>query len=73
MYINNIPRKFLDVFVIVYLDDIIVYSKTKKDHIQYVKQVFQTMKDAKLQIHFRKTIFQAQKIHFLGYIITDKK
>ena len=33
VYINNVLRKFLDVFVVVYLDDIVVYSKTKEDHI----------------------------------------
>ena len=73
MYINNILRKFLDVFVVVYLNDIIVYSKTKKDHIQYVRQVLQTIKDIKLQIYSGKTIFHVQRIHFLGYIIMDKK
>ena len=72
VYINNVLRKFLDVFIVVYLDDIVVYSKTKENHIQHVKQVFQTMKDAKLQIHPGKTIFHTQKIHFLGYIIMDK-
>ena len=72
-YINNVLRKFLDILVVVYLDDIIVYSKTKEDHIQHVRQVFQTIKNAKLQIHLGKTIFHAQRIHFLEYIITDKK
>ena len=70
-YINNVLRKFLDVFVVVYLDDIVVYSKTKEDHIRHVRQVFQTMKNAKLQIHPGKTIFHAQRIYFLEYIITD--
>ena len=36
-YINNILRKFLDVFVLVYLDNIVVYSKTKKIHIQHIR------------------------------------
>ena len=48
MYINNMLRKFLNIFVVVYFDDIVVYSKTKEDHIQHVRQVFQRMKDAKL-------------------------
>ena len=39
-YINNVLRKFLNVFVIVYLDNIVVYSKIKKDHIWDVRQVF---------------------------------
>ena len=45
-YISNMLCKFLDVFIVVYLDNIVVYSKTKKDHIWHVRQVFQTIKDA---------------------------
>ena len=71
-YINNVLCQFLDVFVVVYLDNIVVYSKTKEDHIRHVRQVFQTMKDAKLRIYTGKTVFHSQRIHFLGYIIIDK-
>ena len=71
VYINNVLHKFLDIFAVVYLDNIVVYSKTKENHIQHIRQVLQTMKDAKLQIHPGKTIFHAQRIHFLGYIITN--
>ena len=39
-YINNVLRKYLDVFVVVYLDDILVYSKTKKKHVKHVTKVF---------------------------------
>jgi hypothetical protein len=38
-YINNILRKYLDVFVVVYLDDILVYSKTYDDHVRDVRKV----------------------------------
>ena len=64
-------HKSLDVFVLIYFNNIVVYSKIKEDHIWHVRQVFQTMKDAKLQIHPEKTIFHEQKIHFFRYIITD--
>ena len=38
-YINNVLRKYLDVFVVVYLDDILVYSKTYDDHVRDVRKV----------------------------------
>jgi hypothetical protein len=39
VYINNVLRKYLDVFVVVYLDDILVYSKTYDDHVRDVRKV----------------------------------
>jgi len=38
-YINNVLRKYLDMFVVVYLDDILVYSKTYKEHVQHVRLI----------------------------------
>ena len=35
-FINNILRKYLDIFIIIYLDDILIYSQTEKDYKQYI-------------------------------------
>ena len=53
-YINNILRKHLDVFVIVYLDDILIYSKNKTDHKVHVRKILKVLKKADLQIKSEK-------------------
>ena len=72
VYINNILRKYLDHFVIVYLDDILVYLKTRDEHVQHVKKVLQTIKEADLRIKLSKTKFHKQSVPFLGFIVSDK-
>lgn len=69
-YINNVLRKYLDVFVVVYLDDILVYSKTLEEHVQHVRKVLQALKDADLRIKPEKTEFHKQEVKFLGYIVS---
>lgn len=69
-YINNVLRKYLDVFVVVYLDDILVYSKTYEDHVQHVRKVLQALKDADMRIKPEKTEFHKTKVKFLGYEVS---
>ena len=56
-YINNVSRKHLNMFVIVYLDDILVYSKNKKNHKKHVRQILNTLKKADLRIVSEKSQF----------------
>ena len=56
-YINNVLRKYLDVFVVVYLNDILVYSKTKKKHIKYIIKIFQALKNVNLRVKPEKYEF----------------
>jgi hypothetical protein len=69
-YINNVLRKYLNMFVVVYLDDILVYSKTYKEHVQHVRQVLTALRDADLRIKAEKTEFHKQEVKFLGYIVS---
>jgi hypothetical protein len=55
--INNIFRKYLDDFVIAYLDDILIYSKIKKEHIRYVTAVLKVLEKADIRINSAKSIF----------------
>ena len=55
--INNILRKYLDDFVIPYLDDILIYLKTKKEHIKYVIAVLEVLKKADMRINGAKNMF----------------
>jgi hypothetical protein len=69
-YINNVLRKYLDVFVVVYLDDILVYSKTYEEHVQHVRLILTVLRDADLRIKVEKTEFHKQEVKFLGYIVS---
>ena len=61
-----------DHFTAVYMDDIIVYSRTFEDHLQHLKKVFQLLEKAKLKCGADKCSFCRTKIPFLGHIITPE-
>ena len=72
-YINNILREHLNVFVIVYLDNILVYLKNEKDHKKHIRQILNALKKANLRIILEKSQFHQTEIKFLSYIITDHR
>ena len=72
-YINNVLREHLNMFVIVYLDDILVYSKNEKDHKKHVKQILSALKKVNLRIILEKSQFYQTEIKFLSYIMSDYK
>jgi hypothetical protein len=69
-YINNVLRKYLDIFVIVYLDNILVYLKTYDEHVRDVRKVLQALADAKMKIKPKKIEFYKSEVKFLGYIVS---
>jgi len=69
-FINNGLRKYLDVFVAVYLDDILVYSKTLEKHVQHVAKVLAALQDSRLKIKPEKSEFRRKEVIFLGYIVS---
>jgi hypothetical protein len=58
------------VFVVVYLDDILVYSKTYKEHVQHIRYVLTALRDTYLRIKAEKTEFHKQEVKFLRYIVS---
>ncbi len=71
-FVNNILQRYLNQFVIVYLNDILVYSKMKKEHMQHVRKVLQTLKKVDLRIKSGKSEFHVQSVQFLRFIITSQ-
>jgi Reverse transcriptase (RNA-dependent DNA polymerase) len=55
--INNILRKYLDDFVVAYLNDILIYLKTKEEHIKHVTAVLKALEKADVRINGVKSVF----------------
>ncbi|WP_044908690.1 reverse transcriptase family protein, partial [[Clostridium] innocuum] len=67
---NEVLKKFLGKFVIVYLDDILIFSKTREEHLLHVRQVLQRLKEEKLLINLKKCSFMKEEIVYLGFVIS---
>ena len=66
---NDILRPYLDEFYIVYLDDIIVYLRSKTKYIEYVKKVLEVLKKYNLRLKLSKYFFFKIEVDFLGYTV----
>lgn len=71
--INHVLRNFIDKFVVVYLDDILIYSKNLEQHRQHVKMVLQALREAKLLVNPAKSEFKKEEVHYLGYVVSAGK
>ena len=59
--------------VVVYLDDILIFTKTEEEHMQVVRQVLQVLKENKLFLCPEKYKFYKQRIEYLGLVISENK
>jgi hypothetical protein len=72
MYLmNKVFMEYLDKFVVVFIDDILVYSKTEEDHDEPLRLVLQKLREQQLYAKFSKCDFWLKEVSFLGNIITD--
>lgn len=69
---NDIFRDYLDQFVVVYLDDILVYSKNVDDHVKHVRCILERLAEHKLYAKKSKCQFGMSELEFLGHIVTDQ-
>ena len=67
--INDVLRDFLDLFVYVYLDDILIYSSDLKKHQDHVTQVLKRLLENNLYVKAEKSEFHADTVSFLGFIV----
>ena len=68
-FINGIIMDILDDFVVVYIDDILIYSNTYEDHVQHVTEVLERLEKANLHADIKKSNFHTDSVKFLGLII----
>src|SRR6266498_5503087 len=69
---SQMLRKYLEKFILVYLDNIIIYFKTFKEHKEYVRLVFEALQAAFLIMKPKKCKFAQKELRFLGHIISAK-
>src|SRR5205809_3954872 len=71
--INYVLYNHLNKFVIVYLNDILIYFKNKENHEKHVKKVLRKLQEKKLYLKSEKCEFHKQQVEYLEHIITTKK
>ena len=68
--LNRVFRPYVDQFVVVFIDDILVYSKDAQEHEQHLKIVLQTLREKKLYAKLSKCDFWLKEVSFLGHIVS---
>ena len=66
---NDVLRPFLDKFAVVYLDDILVYSRTVEEHVAHLRQVLSALRDNKLYGKASKCEFERPEVEYLGHVV----
>ncbi len=71
-FMNDIFQEWLNDFVVVYIDDILIYSGSLEEHVEHLRKVFQRLKENKLYAKFEKCKFGVTEVDFLGHRITQE-
>lgn len=69
---NRVFKPYLDQFVVVFIDDILIYSKTKEEHSKHLRIVLQTLREHKLYAKLKKCDFWMDRVPFLGHVISGE-
>ncbi|GJT80535.1 putative reverse transcriptase domain-containing protein [Tanacetum coccineum] len=69
---NRVWKPYLDKFVIVFIDDILIYSKSKQEHEEHLKLILELLKKEELYSKFSKCEFWIPKVQFLGHVIDSE-
>jgi hypothetical protein len=69
---NDIFREWLNDFVVIYIDDILIYSGSLEEHLEHLRKMFQRLRENKLYAKFKKCEFKVTELDFLGHRITQE-
>ncbi|KAK1408207.1 hypothetical protein QVD17_39842 [Tagetes erecta] len=68
---NRLCKPYLDQFVIVFIDDILIYSKSKEDHTEHLRLILELLKKEQLYAKFSKCDFWIREVQFLGHVVNE--
>ena len=66
---NSLIKEELDAFILVYLNDILIFSQTLEEHIGHIRTALQKLRDTKLFARFHKGIFFQKRVKYLGFTV----
>jgi hypothetical protein len=66
---NSVLSKFLEKFVLVFIDDILIYSKNKEEQEEHLRLILQVLREHQLYAKFSKCNFFQKQVHYLGHVI----
>ena len=69
---NGVFKNYLDKFVIVFLDDILIFSKSEEEHEKHLRMGLQVLRDHQMYAKLSKCSFYQRQIHYLGHIILQE-
>jgi len=67
---NHVLRSFIDKFVVVYFDDILIYSKSLDENVEHIQSVLVVLREQKFYANLDKCTFCTDKVVFLGFVIS---
>ena len=71
-FMNRVFRPYVDQFVVVFIDDILVYSKDAQEHEQHLRIVLETLRENRLYAKLSKCNFWLKEVSFLGHIVSTE-
>ena len=69
---NRVCKPYLHKFVVVFIDDILVYSRTKEENGQHLRVTLEHLRKEKLYEEFSKCEFWIREVHFLGHVVSSR-
>eukprot|EP00253_Pinus_taeda_P021138 PITA_21138 len=70
---NEMLKAYIRKFVIIYLDDILIFSRTREEHLQHVRKVLEKLQQNKLLINLKKCTFLQKELIYLGFVIAENE
>jgi len=67
---TQVLRPFIDKFVVIYFDGILIFSRDYSEHLQHIRQVLEVLRFKSLLIHLKKCTFAQTSVLFLGFVIS---